>query len=288
MNKNQKPSMSKRRATVAAVLCFVAAIAIAGTYTFSDYKKTQKDELAKAEEQTKQTEDSQKAEETGTSKIKNEDTDGNTEDTGSESGDAVTGKSSTSGTGAGKSGGGTDVTGTDGNETGTDGTSTREDGTSDTTTGAVQTTSGAGHNINFTEDSYILWPVNGAVIMSYSMDKTVYFQTLDQYRYNPAVIIEGAEGDQVLCGAPGVIKSIDVNAQTGTTVNVDSGNGYEFVYGQLKEVPVKVGDYVEAKSVLGYVSQPTKYYSKEGCNVYFEMRKDGQPVNPVEYTADQD
>ena len=51
---------------------------------------------------------------------------------------------------------------------------------------------------------------------------------------------------------------------------------------------MKVGDYVEAKSVLGYVSQPTKYYSKEGYNVYFEMRKDGQPVNPVEYTADQD
>jgi len=46
---------------------------------------------------------------------------------------------------------------------------------------------------------------------------------------------------------------------------------------------VKVGDYVEAKTVLGYVSQPTKYYSVEGCNVYFEMRKDGQPVNPVEY-----
>ena len=34
--------MSKRRATVAAVLCFVAAIAIAGTYTFNDYRKTQK------------------------------------------------------------------------------------------------------------------------------------------------------------------------------------------------------------------------------------------------------
>lgn len=45
MNKNQKPSMSKRRATVAAVLCFVAAIAIAGTYTFNDYRKTQKNEI---------------------------------------------------------------------------------------------------------------------------------------------------------------------------------------------------------------------------------------------------
>ena len=54
MNKNQKPSMSKRRATVAAVLCFVAAIAIAGTYTFNDYRKTQKNELAKAEEKARQ------------------------------------------------------------------------------------------------------------------------------------------------------------------------------------------------------------------------------------------
>lgn len=53
MNKNQKPSMSKRRATVAAVLCFVAAIAIAGTYTFNDYRKTQKNELAKAQKATR-------------------------------------------------------------------------------------------------------------------------------------------------------------------------------------------------------------------------------------------
>ena len=63
--------------------------------------------------------------------------------------------------------------------------------------------------------------------MSYSMDKTVYFSTLDQYKYNPAMIISGAEGDQVISAAPGIVKSIDVTAQTGTTVNVDLGNGYE-------------------------------------------------------------
>ena len=260
--------MSKRRATVAAVLCFVAAIAIAGTYTFNDYRKTQKNELAKAEEKAKQ--DSEAAKETGTSKIKNEDMTSDTDESDSNG----TGKDGTT-TGSGTTDSGT----TDSGTTGTSGSSGQT---------GTQATAGKSHNINFTEDSYILWPVNGAVIMSYSMDKTVYFQTLDQYKYNPAVIIEGAEGDQVLCGAPGIVKSIDVSAQTGTTVNVDIGNGYELLYGQFKEVPVKVGDYVEAKSVLGYVSQPTKYYSKEGCNVYFEMRKDGQPVNPVEYTADQD
>ena len=252
MKKNEKTSMSKRRATVAAVLCFVAAIAIAGTYTFNDYRKTQKNELAKAEEKSRQKEtkkdnkeNSDLTRETGTSKVKSENTGSSTKKSAADE-STVDEKNESDGTGM-----------TDQSE---------QNGT------GTQATAGKSHNINFTEDSYILWPVNGAVIMSYSMDKTVYFQTLDQYKYNPAVIIE----------------SIDVSAQTGTTVNVDIGNGYELLYGQLKEVPVKVGDYVEAKSVLGYVSQPTKYYSKEGCNVYFEMRKNGQPVNPVEYTADQD
>ena len=118
------------------------------------------------------------------------------------------------------------------------------------------------------------------------MDKTVYFKTLDQYKYNPALVISGAVGDQVLSVAKGLVKSIDVTAQTGTTVTVDLGNGFEAIYGQLKEVPVKVGDYVETKTVLGYLSEPTKYYSAEGCNLYFEMRKNGEPINPLEYLGE--
>lgn len=136
---------------------------------------------------------------------------------------------------------------------------------------------------NFTEDSILLWPVDGNVILDYSMDQTVYFATLDQYKYNPAMIISGAEGDQVICGAKGIVKSIDVTAQTGTTVTIDVGNGYELLYGQLKDVPVKAGEGVEAKTVLGYVNAPTRYYAVEGSNVYFQMKKEGQPVNPMDY-----
>ena len=132
----------------------------------------------------------------------------------------------------------------------------------------------------------ILLPVDGQVIMNYSMDKTVYFSTLDQFKYNPALIISGAEGDQVIAGAAGIVKSIDVTAQTGTTVNLDLGNGYELLIGQLKEVPLNVGDTVEANTVVGYVSKPTKYYSLEGCNVYYAMKKDGQPVNPTDYMGE--
>lgn len=240
-------------ATVAAVFCFVAAIAIVGTYTFNDYKRTQqKEQLARTEEKD-DTEDKTKkepAEEANNLVINSQEKPETEEEPNKEPAQDTTEES--------------------------------PDGNAGMGTGALST-AGSGMSVNFNEDSKLLWPVNGTVLMSYSMDKTVYFQTLDQYKYNPAVVISGAEGDQVICGTTGIVKSIDVTAETGTTVNVDIGNGYELFYGQLKEVPVKVGDYVEAKSVLGYVSQPTKYYSVEGCNVYFEMRRDGQPVNPVEY-----
>ena len=35
--------------------------------------------------------------------------------------------------------------------------------------------------------------------------------------------------------------------------------------------------------VLGYVGEPTKYFTVEGSNLYFELDKDGTPVDPVAY-----
>ena len=66
-------------------------------------------------------------------------------------------------------------------------------------------------------------------------------------------------------------------------MTVDLGDGYEAVYGQLKEPNFAKGDYVEAGHVVGFVAEPTKYYSVEGSNLYFALRKDGAPVDPVEF-----
>ena len=70
--------------------------------------------------------------------------------------------------------------------------------------------------------------------------------------------------------------------ETGCTVTQDIGDGYTAVYGQLKELNFDVGDMVESGQVVGYVGEPTKYYSVEGSNVYFQILKDGVPVDPVE------
>ncbi len=137
--------------------------------------------------------------------------------------------------------------------------------------------------LHFSSANELLWPVDGNVILSYSMDQTIYFSTLDQYKYNPAIIIGGEVGMEVLASADGEVTSIGVDAQTGTTLIVNLGDGYELVYGQVKEVCVSEGDRVEKGDVLGYLSEPTKYYSVEGPNLYFQVLKDGEPVNPLEY-----
>mgnify|MGYP002764399088 CR=1 FL=1 len=147
----------------------------------------------------------------------------------------------------------------------------------------VQTTTTVSSGLHFDADTGLMWPMEGNVILDYSMDSTVYFATLDQYKYNPAVIIAGDVNSKVYAVARGKVTGIDNNEETGCTVTVDLGDGYEAVYGQLKELNFSVGDYVEAGHVIGYVSEPTKYYSVEGSNLYFELKKDGQPVDPVTY-----
>lgn len=136
--------------------------------------------------------------------------------------------------------------------------------------------------LHFSTENGLMWPMEGDVILNYSMDQTVYFATLDQYKYNPAVIIAGEVNDKVYSAARGQIKSIEYDEVTGCTVTVDLGDGYQAIYGQLKEPNFEVGDYVEAGHVLGYLGEPTKYFSVEGSNLYFELLKEGTPLDPVE------
>lgn len=135
----------------------------------------------------------------------------------------------------------------------------------------------------FMESDKIVWPVEGNVIMDYSMDNTVFFATLNQYKYNPAIVIQSSENTDVVAAVKGKVTAVENLAETGTTITMSLGNGYEAIYGQLKDCSVKVGDICEKGSVIGKVSAPSKYYSVEGTNVFFEMKKDGTPINPMLY-----
>lgn len=135
----------------------------------------------------------------------------------------------------------------------------------------------------FGDDAKMVWPVEGEILKEYSPDKTIYFETLDQYKCNPALMIKADVNQEVVGAFGGIVESVTEDSVNGTMITVDMGNGYKAVYGQMKDVNVKEGDKVVKGQAIGNVAQPTKYYTEEGSHLYFGMTKDGTPVDPQNY-----
>ena len=137
--------------------------------------------------------------------------------------------------------------------------------------------------VDFSEDTLMEWPVNGNILIDYNMDQTTYFPTLDQYRLSPAIAVQAVENAPVMAAVNGKVFSIEEDVQTGNTLTMELGNGYQAIYGQLKDITVSEGETVTKGTIIGYISAPTKYYSVEGNNLYFAMKKDGEPIDPIAY-----
>lgn len=134
--------------------------------------------------------------------------------------------------------------------------------------------------LHFAESDGLLRPVSGEVLIPFSMDSSVYFSTLDQYKYNPALMLDAEEGTSVAACAEGKVIDIFQNAEIGNAVTMDLGDGYQITYGQLQEINVSLDSYVNPGEQVGTIAAPTKYYSIEGANLYLKLTMDGTPVNP--------
>lgn len=134
----------------------------------------------------------------------------------------------------------------------------------------------------FGEGDTLKWPIVGEILLDYSMDRAIYFPTMQQYRYNPSIVIAAEKGETITAAANATVEKIYYDAKTGNSVRFDLGNGYKLVYGQLEDIVLEEGQQVKAGDIVGNVAAPTIYYSEEGTNVYFALTKDGEPVNPLE------
>lgn len=138
----------------------------------------------------------------------------------------------------------------------------------------------------FGENSVLMWPIAGNIVMNYSMDSTILHKTLGTYKTNPAINISAEIGTNVGAAASGIVQSIYDSEETGTTMVIAVGSGYVTTYGLLDNLAVEEGDSVTAGQVIGTVGAPTAYYVEEGPNVYFAVSKDGTPIDPTEYLAE--
>ena len=138
-------------------------------------------------------------------------------------------------------------------------------------------------NFAFDESNKLAWPVLGQIVLDYNMDETIFFKSLGMYKCNPAIIIQSEVGTNVAAAASGIVTDVANLSETGTTVTVSIGNGYETTTGLIENVNLKKGDKVVAGQLIGTVASPSAYYIEEGPGVYFKLTQYGEPINPDTY-----
>ena len=126
-------------------------------------------------------------------------------------------------------------------------------------------------------------PVSGETLIDYNMEHGVYFATLDQYKCNPAMIYGAQQGETVAACADGRVINLHDDAVLGHVLVLDLGDGYQAIYGQVENVEVPIGGSILAGTKLATVAAPTKYYSVEGSNLYFQVTKNGESIDPKQF-----
>lgn len=138
----------------------------------------------------------------------------------------------------------------------------------------------SGPELHFAESAGLSRPLEGEVLIPFNMSGSEYFSTLEEYKYNPALMLAAQEGASVFACAAGRVIDIFQDSEIGQAVTMDLGDGYQITYGQLKGLNVALNSYVNLGDMIASVAAPTKYFCVEGANLYLKLTLNGEPVDP--------
>lgn len=128
------------------------------------------------------------------------------------------------------------------------------------------------------------YPLQGEVVLPYSIDHAIYDPTLEQYRTNASISLAAKQGTEVKAAADGTVQAVTEDAETGKTIVIAHGDGWLTTYGQLEDtVKVKEGEKVTQGQKIGAVDTPTKYGAALGSHLEFAMEQNGEPKDPVKH-----
>jgi septal ring factor EnvC (AmiA/AmiB activator) len=123
------------------------------------------------------------------------------------------------------------------------------------------------------------WPIAGKLISTYGKIKHPTFNT---YTFNKGIGIGAAPGSDFRVIETGQVLYADRLKGYGTLLIVDHGDSYYSLYAQASQLAVRVGERVTRSQVVGKTGEGG---ALNGPALYFEIRHQGKPENPLEWLA---
>jgi murein DD-endopeptidase MepM/ murein hydrolase activator NlpD len=126
-------------------------------------------------------------------------------------------------------------------------------------------------------------------IPSYMPAKNFSFTSGFGYRYDPfngggamhaGVDMAGAHGSAIYAAASGIVMKAGTQGGYGNFVEIDHGRGMTTRYGHLASIDVREGQKLNQGDVLGGMGSTGR---STGTHLHFEVRVDGQAVNPMPF-----
>jgi beta-lactamase regulating signal transducer with metallopeptidase domain len=122
---------------------------------------------------------------------------------------------------------------------------------------------------------------NGYITLEYGF-RGIHPVTKEEFTHK-GIDIRVAEGSDVLATADGIVLEAAEKGDWGNLVIIDHGDNYTSWYAHLKGFAVKKGEKVHRGQVIASVGS-TGYST--GPHIHYEVRKDGESVNPAGYFKD--
>ena len=123
----------------------------------------------------------------------------------------------------------------------------------------------------------IPWPVSGRIITPFGKVRIPEFNAVVE---NTGIQIAAPMGTPFRAVASGLVRYADWFKGYGKLVILDHGEGYYSLYAQAAELNVSEGQRVAAGQIIGTVGDTG---SLVGNSLYFEIRKNGIPTDPVRW-----
>jgi murein DD-endopeptidase MepM/ murein hydrolase activator NlpD len=123
----------------------------------------------------------------------------------------------------------------------------------------------------------LLRPVPGGVVSPFGPR---LHPILGYTRVHTGVDLAAASGEPIRAADTGIVVMAGWNGGYGNCVIIDHGGGLATLYAHQSRVAVSVGDRVTRGQVIGYVGSTGL---STGPHLHFEVRINGNPVDPVPY-----
>lgn len=151
-------------------------------------------------------------------------------------------------------------------------------------TKALQATSPEGQEVVYLKGLHfaaakgkLFWPTPGQILSAFGRQEHPRYHT---FTFNKGIDIGAPAGHEIKAVFEGIALFADWFRGYGKMAIIDHGQGFYSLYAHASELLVKVGDKVAPRQVIGKVGDSG---SPEGVRLYFEIRQNGKPVDPLQW-----